>query len=95
MDEAAHSQGADPLAFRLKLLDASGRKRRLRPSRRPAAPKRQAAVLKRVAEKAGWGKPLPKNTGIGLATTFGQERDMPTWGGLRPPASASIRRPAR
>jgi CO/xanthine dehydrogenase Mo-binding subunit len=32
-----------------------------------------------VAEKAGWGQPLPRNTGLGLATTFGQERDMPTW----------------
>jgi len=36
-------------------------------------------VLQRVATKAGWGKPLPANTGLGLATTFGQERDMPTW----------------
>ena len=25
MDEAAHAQGVDPLAFRLKLLDAAGR----------------------------------------------------------------------
>ena len=25
------------------------------------------------------GQALPKNTGLGLATTFGQERDMPTW----------------
>ncbi|HEY0435236.1 MAG TPA: molybdopterin cofactor-binding domain-containing protein, partial [Phenylobacterium sp.] len=78
MDEAAHSQGVDPLAFRLKLLDAAGRNAGSGPTATGGA-KRQAAVLKRVAEKAGYGKPLPKNTGIGLATTFGQERDMPTW----------------
>jgi len=78
MDEAAHSQGVDPLAFRLKLLDGAGRNAGSGPTAIGGA-KRQAAVIKRVAEKAGWGKPLPKNTGIGLATTFGQERDMPTW----------------
>jgi CO/xanthine dehydrogenase Mo-binding subunit len=78
MDEAAHSVGADPLAFRLKLLDAAGRNAGSGPTAVGGA-HRQAAVLTRVAAKAGWGKPLPKNTGLGLATTFGQERDMPTW----------------
>lgn len=78
MDEAAHSVGADPLAFRLKLLDGAGRNAGSAPSAVGGA-KRQAAVLSRVAAKAGWGKTLPKNTGLGLATTFGQERDMPTW----------------
>jgi CO/xanthine dehydrogenase Mo-binding subunit len=78
MDEAAHEAGADPLAFRLKLLDGAGRNAGSGPSAVGGA-RRQAAVLKRVAEKAGWGQALPKNTGLGLATTFGQERDMPTW----------------
>ncbi|HZZ32733.1 MAG TPA: molybdopterin cofactor-binding domain-containing protein [Phenylobacterium sp.] len=78
MDEAAHSAGVDPLAFRLKLLDAAGRNAGSGPTAVGGA-KRQAAVLARVAAKAGWGKPLPKNTGLGLATSFGQERDMPTW----------------
>jgi isoquinoline 1-oxidoreductase subunit beta len=36
-------------------------------------------VLKRVAQKAGWGASVPKDTGLGIATTFGQERTMPTW----------------
>jgi CO/xanthine dehydrogenase Mo-binding subunit len=40
--------------------------------------KRQAAVLKRGAE-SGWGSAVPKDTGLGVATTFGQERAMPTW----------------
>jgi CO/xanthine dehydrogenase Mo-binding subunit len=78
MDEAALSAGVDPLAFRLKMLDAAGRNAGSAPNAVGGA-KRQAAVLKRVAEKAGWGKALPKNTGLGLATSFGQERDMPTW----------------
>ena len=40
---------------------------------------RQAQALQRAAEKAGWGSKMPADTGLGLATTFGQERDMPTW----------------
>jgi CO/xanthine dehydrogenase Mo-binding subunit len=40
---------------------------------------RQANVLKRAAEKAGWGASLPADTGLGIATSFGQERTMPTW----------------
>ncbi len=78
MDEAAHKAGVDPLAFRLKLLDGAGRNAGSGPTAVGGA-RRQAAVLQKVAAKAGWGKPLPKNTGLGLATTFGQERDMPTW----------------
>lgn len=78
MDEAAHKAGVDPLAFRLRMLDGAGRNAGGPPTAVGGA-KRQAAVLSRVAAKAGWGKPLPKNTGLGLATTFGQERDMPTW----------------
>lgn len=78
MDEAAHAQRVDPVAFRLKMLDASGRNAGSAPNAVGGA-RRQAAVLTRLAAKAGWGKPLPKNTGLGVATTFGQERDMPTW----------------
>ncbi|MFH1123434.1 MAG: xanthine dehydrogenase family protein molybdopterin-binding subunit [Pseudomonadota bacterium] len=52
VDEMAHAAGKDPLAFRLELL-----KDNMRPSR----------VLKTVAEKAGWGKPVPKGMGRGIA----------------------------
>jgi CO/xanthine dehydrogenase Mo-binding subunit len=38
-------------------------------------------VLARLAQKAGWGSATPKDVGLGVATTFGQERDMPTWVG--------------
>ncbi|MCR6700606.1 MAG: molybdopterin-dependent oxidoreductase [Dokdonella sp.] len=36
-------------------------------------------MIRRAAEKAGWGGSLPADTGLGIAATFGQERDMPTW----------------
>lgn len=78
LDEAAAEAGADALDFRLRLLDASGKNAGGAPSAVGGA-KRQAAVLRRLGIKAGWGQALPKNTGLGLATSFGQERDMPTW----------------
>jgi isoquinoline 1-oxidoreductase beta subunit len=58
IDELAHAAGKDPLEFRLKLL-----KNEMRPRR----------VLETVAEKAGWGKPLARGNGRGIAqhTCFG------------------------
>lgn len=78
IDEAALAAKVDPLAFRLKLLDASGINAGSAPNAVGGAA-RMAAVLKRAAEKAGWGSAMPADTGLGLASTFGQERDMPTW----------------
>jgi len=78
MDEAAHAASVDPVAFRLSLLDGSGRNAGTTPNSVGGA-LRQAAVVKRAAEKAGWGSTMPKDTGLGIATTFGQERTMPTW----------------
>jgi isoquinoline 1-oxidoreductase subunit beta len=80
MDEAAHAAKVDPVAFRLRLLDGAGRNAGSPPNSVGGA-KRQAAVLARVAQKAGWGSATPKDVGLGVATTFGQERDMPTWVG--------------
>jgi isoquinoline 1-oxidoreductase beta subunit len=58
IDELAHAAGKDPLEFRLNLL-----KNEMRPRR----------VLETVAEKAGWGKPLVRGNGRGIAqhTCFG------------------------
>ena len=78
LDEAAHKLGLDPVAFRLKLLTGEGRNAGSAPNAVGGA-LRQAAVVRQTAEKAGWGGALPANTGLGLATSFGQERNMPTW----------------
>ncbi|MGF6774124.1 isoquinoline 1-oxidoreductase beta subunit [Paraburkholderia sp. GAS199] len=78
MDEVAHTQGIDPVAFRLKHLTAAGRNAGAAPSSVGGA-LRQANVVRRVAARAGWGRAMPADTGLGLASSFGQERDMPTW----------------
>ncbi|HYZ34825.1 MAG TPA: molybdopterin cofactor-binding domain-containing protein, partial [Crenalkalicoccus sp.] len=78
MDEAAHAVGADPVAFRLGMLNGKGRNAGSSPNSVGGA-RRQAAVVQRVAQKEGWGATMPRDTGLGIATTFGQERDMPTW----------------
>lgn len=78
MDEAARAANADPVAFRLGLLDGAGRNAGSAPNAVGGA-RRQAAVLTRAAQKAAWGGTLPENTALGVATSFGQERDMPTW----------------
>jgi CO/xanthine dehydrogenase Mo-binding subunit len=78
MDEAAHKLKVDPVEFRLKLLKAEGANAGTAPNSVGGAA-RQANVVRLAAEKAGWGQQLPAGTGLGLATSFGQERDMPTW----------------
>jgi len=78
IDEAAHAVGADPVAFRVGMLNGTGRNAGSSPNSVGGA-RRQAAVVQRVAQRAGWGAAMPKDTGLGIATTFGQERDMPTW----------------
>jgi isoquinoline 1-oxidoreductase beta subunit len=78
MDEAARKAEVDPVAFRLGLLDAAGKNAGSAPNAVGGA-LRQAAVLRRAAELAGWSSTRPADTGLGIATSFGQERDMPTW----------------
>jgi isoquinoline 1-oxidoreductase beta subunit len=52
VDELAYAVGKDPVAFRLPLLKKNMRARR---------------VLETAAEKAGWGKAIPKGKGRGIA----------------------------
>ncbi|BBU31501.1 aldehyde oxidase [Burkholderia sp. THE68] len=52
MDEAAHAGHRDPLDFRLAHMQDA----------------RHAAVLREAAARAGWGKPLPRGTALGVAT---------------------------
>ena len=52
IDELAYKAGVDALEFRITMLNNSPRHK---------------AVLRLAAEKAGWGKPLAKGQGMGLA----------------------------
>lgn len=78
MDEAAHKTGQDPIEFRLEKLKAEGKNAGSAPNAVGGA-SRQANVLRRVREISGWGSEMPADTGLGVATTYGQERNMPTW----------------
>lgn len=78
MDEAAHAVAADPVEFRLQHLIQRGVNAGSAPNSVGGA-SRLASVLRRAAKKSDWGKSLPADTAMGVATTFGQERDMPTW----------------
>lgn len=78
MDELAHAAGQDPIDFRLALLDGAGKNAGSAPNSVEGA-KRLAGVLSRVKVQSGWGQDMPADEGLGVATTFGQERNMPTW----------------
>jgi isoquinoline 1-oxidoreductase beta subunit len=68
IDELAAAAGKDPVAFRRDLL--------VKPTNWKAKneedpdPARLRGVLDLAAEKIGWGKPLPKGKGRGIATYF-------------------------
>lgn len=72
IDELAHASGQDPLAFRLKLI---GDPRKIpqagegREKEDSLDTGRLKSALQLAAEKAGWGKPLPKGQGRGIAGT--------------------------
>ncbi len=78
MDELARKAGADPIEYRLALLDAAGKNAGKAPESVGGAA-RLAAVLRDVRERSGWGGDLPDGEGMGIAVSHGQERTMPTW----------------
>ncbi len=80
IDELAHAAGKDPVQFRLDMLANTPL-----PTKPPAGPPspfapptfnatRMTGVLKRVAEKSGWGtRTLPKDTAMGVAFHFSHQ----------------------
>ncbi len=68
IDELAHAAGRDPVEFRLELL---GDDRMVPPSPgqrgAPYDTFRMKGVVRLAAEKAGWGRPLPRGEGRGIA----------------------------
>ena len=69
IDELAHDAGADPVQFRRDFL---GTPRIIGDpkSRGPYNTGRTRAVLDKAAAMAGWGRKLPKRTGLGVAFHF-------------------------
>ena len=78
MDELAADAGADPIEFRLSMLDGAGKNAGNAPESVGGA-RRLAAVLARVRELSNWSDALPDGEGRGVAICAGQERSMPTW----------------
>lgn len=78
MDEIAAMSGQDPIEMRLAMLDAAGKNAGKAPESVGGAT-RLAAVLRDVRDRSSWGSELPEGEGLGVATCFGQERNMPTW----------------
>ena len=75
MDELAVAAGADPLEFRLRHI---GEDRKIPDFTNPKENKpldtaRLKGVLRLAAEKAGWGKPLPKGVSRGIAGYYSFE----------------------
>jgi CO/xanthine dehydrogenase Mo-binding subunit len=63
----AHAAGKDPLQFRLELLEPG---RIVQAGNLKLDQGRLRNVLRLAAENAGWGKPLPKNWGRGIAANI-------------------------
>ena len=69
IDELGHAAGADPVQFRRDFLGTAriiGDPK----SRGPYNTGRMRAVLDKAAAMAGWGRKLPKRTGLGVAFHF-------------------------
>lgn len=73
LDEVAHAAGKDPVDLRLEMI---GPGRRMAYNYIPGMPPREfdtgrfAAVIRKAAEAAGWGSPLPPGRGRGFAANF-------------------------
>jgi isoquinoline 1-oxidoreductase beta subunit len=71
IDELAAAAGQDPLAFRMKMIGGDRKIPMFGDEKEPPLDTaRLKGVLQLAADKAGWGKPLPKGVGRGIATFY-------------------------
>jgi isoquinoline 1-oxidoreductase beta subunit len=72
LDEIAHAAGKDPVQLRLELL---GEPRIVTnpDGKIPYDAGRMRGVVELVAEKAGWGRKVPKGTGLGIAFHYSHQ----------------------
>jgi isoquinoline 1-oxidoreductase subunit beta len=78
LDDVAHVAGRDPYQFRLELLSKDPRNKAILQLTAPPPMRsslfakfpRDRQVMQLVAEKAGWGTPLPAGRGRGLAVHY-------------------------
>ncbi len=69
-DEFAHELGIDPLEFQLSILAPGKIIPEGKDAAHPMDMNRMAACFRMAAEKAGWGKTLPKGRGMGIAGCY-------------------------
>jgi len=71
IDELASASAQDPLAFRLKLMGDDRKIPQFGQDKEPPLDTaRLKGVLRLAAEKAGWGQPLPRGQGRGIAAFY-------------------------
>ncbi len=70
IDELAAAGGKDPVEFRLAMIDKLTAAQPADSKEFPLDPARLKGVVQAAAEKAGWGRALPKGHGMGIACSY-------------------------
>jgi isoquinoline 1-oxidoreductase beta subunit len=73
LDELAHAAGRDPVEFNLDVLGDKDLVPGTGPRGRPYNAARMRNVVRQVAEKSGWGKSMPRGSGMGLGYYFSHQ----------------------
>ncbi len=73
LDEMAHAAGRDPVEFNIDVLGDKDLLPGTGPRGRPYNAARMRNVVRQVAEKSGWGKAMPRGSGMGLGYFFSHQ----------------------